>query len=176
MVHVEGAASAGRIVVAPATAAALPGTSLGPSVGPGRLLRGGPLVEGHDEVRFRPAHQDMRPYVPVALRSVLGEGRDPSEHRRATVAFVEILDVAETIAAHGTERVAASLDEQIRTLQAAVEGHGVCFLSSDIAEEGVKIILTAGVPESDGADEEQMLLAVRSFLDTRDRRCPSASG
>jgi class 3 adenylate cyclase/tetratricopeptide (TPR) repeat protein len=167
VVRVEAAASAGRIVVAPSTATWLPATSLGPAVEPGRLLRGGPLVEGRDEVRFRPAHQDMRPFVPVALRTVLGEGRDPSEHRRATVAFVEILAVAETIAEHGIAATAALLDEQIRILQAAVDRHGVCFLSSDIAEEGVKIILTAGVPDSDGADEERMLLAVHAFGEAR---------
>ena len=38
------------------------------------------------------------------------------------------------------------------------------FLASDIAADGGKIILTAGVPQATGNDEEQMLLALREIV------------
>ena len=50
IVQIEGAATTGRIVVGEATASAIPRRSVGPPIGPGRLLRGKALVEGHEVV------------------------------------------------------------------------------------------------------------------------------
>jgi class 3 adenylate cyclase len=41
----------------------------------------------------------------------------------------------------------------------------VCFLGSDIAADGGKLILTAGAPRALGDDEERMLLALRRIAD-----------
>ena len=57
------------------------------------------------------------------------------------------------------------LDELVCTVQEAIDPRGVCFLSSDLAPDGGKIILTAGAPASRGDDEEQMLLAVREVME-----------
>ena len=64
----------------------------------------------------------------------------------------------------GADVAATVLDGVVRRLQEAIDGRNVCFLSTDITADSSKIILTTGVPDSDGEDEERMLLALRTFL------------
>ncbi|MEP6658417.1 MAG: adenylate/guanylate cyclase domain-containing protein [Acidimicrobiales bacterium] len=163
IVRIEGAASTGRIVVGTATATALPRSSLGPPVGPGRLLRGRALVDGTEVVTFRDVHQDLHAFVPLGLRRVLTSRGVHSEHRRATVAFVQFSGLDALVAECGPDIAATVLDGLVRRLQEAVDSRAVCFLSTDIAADGGKIILTTGVPDSDGQDEERMLLALGTF-------------
>ena len=165
--QIEAAAATGQIVVGSATAAALPRTSLGAVVGPGRLLRGAAPLRGQDEVRFRTVGHDLRPFVPVALRGALSSGVAASEHRRATVAFVQFGGVDALIERSGAARAAVVMDELVRGLQDVVDRYNVCFLNTDIAADGGKVVLTAGVPESDAEDEERALLALRGLLDAR---------
>ena len=67
----------------------------------------------------------------------------------------------------GPEAAADALDELVRSAQRAADMHGVTFLGTDIAPDGGKIILTAGAPVVTGADEEQMLLALREIVSDR---------
>ncbi|HEU4758303.1 MAG TPA: AAA family ATPase [Agromyces sp.] len=55
------------------------------------------------------------------------------------------------------------LDQLVTDVQRLADSHGVTFLATDIAPDGGKIILTAGVPDTAGNNEEQMLLAVREI-------------
>ena len=57
----------------------------------------------------------------------------------------------------------------MRTVQKAVDSRRVTFLATDISADGGKIILTAGVPQATGNDEEQMLLALREIVSTPGR-------
>src|SRR5205807_2664480 len=83
--------------------------------------------------------------VPPAVRDhLLAGGTDP-EHRQATVAFVLVSGVDDAVGATGAEAVAAAFDELIRDTQRAAAAHGVSFLGTDIAADGAKIILAAGV-------------------------------
>ncbi len=50
-------------------------------------------------------------------------------------------------------------------VQEEIDPRGVCFLATDIAPDGGKIILTAGAPLATGQDEEQMLLALRAIIE-----------
>ncbi|HEY4607072.1 MAG TPA: AAA family ATPase, partial [Acidimicrobiia bacterium] len=86
------------------------------------------------------------------------------EHRPATVAFLQYHGFDALRAGYGPEATAQRLDTLIRTVQEAVEERGVTFLGTDIAADGGKIILTAGVPSTTGNDEEQMLLALRQVI------------
>ncbi|HEU5111936.1 MAG TPA: AAA family ATPase, partial [Acidimicrobiia bacterium] len=52
----------------------------------------------------------------------------------------------------------------VRSVQEAVDERSVTFLATDIATNGGKIILTAGVPTTTGRDEEEMLLALRQVI------------
>ena len=54
----------------------------------------------------------------------------------------------------------------VRLVQESVDRYEVCFLDSDIAFEGGKIRLSAGVPRVVGDDEERMLLALRHIVES----------
>jgi class 3 adenylate cyclase len=165
VVALESAADAGRILVSAAVAERLPRANVGGASGPGRLLRGGLPFEANELVRFREIGQDLAPYIPLALRELLGTDGGPPEHRRVTVGFVHFDGVDELIARAGPEGTAAALEALIGALQSAIDPRRVCFLGTDIASGGGKVILTAGAPSSEGDDEERMLLALRSFMD-----------
>ena len=59
---------------------------------------------------------------------------------------------------------AERLDSLIRSVQDAVDERAITFLATDIATNGGKVILTAGVPTTTGNDEEEMLLALRQMI------------
>ncbi len=59
---------------------------------------------------------------------------------------------------------AERLDSLIRAVQEAVDARAITFLATDIATNGGKVILTAGVPSTTGNDEEEMLLALRRVI------------
>jgi class 3 adenylate cyclase/tetratricopeptide (TPR) repeat protein len=165
VVALESAAGAGQILVSAAVAETLPRANVGHPRGPGRLLGGRFAIEGKELVRFREVDHDLAPYVPVALRELLAGEGGPPEHRRVTVGFVHFGGVDELIARAGPDTAASTLDALVGTLQTAIDPRRVCFLGTDIASDGGKVILTAGAPSSEGDDEERMLLALRSFMD-----------
>jgi class 3 adenylate cyclase/tetratricopeptide (TPR) repeat protein len=104
--------------------------------------------------------------VPAPLRAQLLEvGPFEGEHRSAAVAFIHFAGIDDVIATEGPDAAAAALDGLVRTIQFAVEAHGVTFLESDIDRDGGKIILVSGAPQTFGDDEERMLRAMRAILD-----------
>jgi class 3 adenylate cyclase/tetratricopeptide (TPR) repeat protein len=164
---VEGAASAGQIVVSHATAAMLPSANLGAAVGPGRLLRGAIVGVNKGGVETYDAARDLGPLIPVGLRGVLADADGQSEHRRVTIAFVHFAGFDDILSRSGPELAATLLDELVGTVQEVVDPRRVCFLGTDLAPDGGKIILTAGAPIGHGDDEEQMLLALNDLFERR---------
>ena len=169
VVLMEGTADAGEIVISEATAAALPGCVVGPVKGHGRLLRRVPsgLSTERADTDVAAAGSRLLSCIPTAVRERLLAGVDEPEHKRVTVAFLHFDHVDELIARSGAAVAAEQLDELVRIVQRAVDGHGLCFLGSDIDVDGGKIILAAGTPRSSGDDEERMLLALRGILEAR---------
>ena len=168
-VAMEGAASAGEIVVSDATAAALRPTDLGAAKGPGRLLLRAPHLSAASTSSSAPVvpapDLDLSRGIPVALReSLLADFREP-EHRLVTVAFVHYSGTDAMVERFGTEHVAAALEQLVVVAQTAADRQGVAFLGTDIDADGGKIILTAGAPTSSGDDERRMLLALREIAD-----------
>ncbi|MFE5672185.1 adenylate/guanylate cyclase domain-containing protein [Agromyces sp. NPDC056523] len=158
-VHMEAAASAAQILISPETARLLPRSSLGGRSGPGVLLRRAPEVE---EFGFRAAESpevELEQFVPVGLRQTLLSGTIDPEHRPAAVAFLRYVGF-DRLVVHDPANAADVLDDLVRGVQRFADSHGVTFLATDIAEDGGKIILTAGVPDTAGNNEEQMLLAL----------------
>ncbi len=165
-VAMESAATAGQILISPATAAAIPQRNRGAPSGPGFLLRGQMEVE---ELGFDSAisvESDLSPYIPAGLREVLRAGEVDPEHRPAAVAFVHFGGFDDLLARKGVEEAAHHLDELISSAQTAADHYEIAFLATDIAADGGKIILSAGVPVASGNDEEQMLLALRQIAAT----------
>jgi class 3 adenylate cyclase/tetratricopeptide (TPR) repeat protein len=159
----EAAASAGQILLSPASASLLPKRNVGKALGPGFLLAGHVEV---DRVTFEPAHPkpELHQFLARGLREPLLSGDVDPEHRPIAIGFIHFMEFDDLIAGSGYERAAQALDRLVRTIQQAVDRRGVTFLASDIAPDGGKIILTAGVPQATGNDEEQMLLALREIV------------
>ena len=159
----ESAASAGQILLSPAAAGLLPERNVGKALGPGFLLKG--HVEA-DKTEFEPAQPkpEMEQFLARGLREPLLSGDVEPEHRPIAIGFIHFMDFDNLIATSGYDRAAQALDRLVRTVQAATDSRGVTFLASDIAPDGGKIILTAGVPQATGNDEEQMLLALREIV------------
>jgi class 3 adenylate cyclase/tetratricopeptide (TPR) repeat protein len=176
-VTMEGAASAGQILVSPATAARLGATTIGAELGPGFLLKAAPAGAGTSvPPRRSPSSPDLlERALPLALRSHLSTGRRDAEHRRVTIAFLKFRGVDDLLRSRGAAGTAAALHATIETVQQVVDAHGVTFLGTDIDAGGGKVLLAAGAPTSGGNDEERMLLALRDLIE-RSPRLPLKVG
>lgn len=161
-VQMEAAASAPQILLSPEIAQLLPRSCVGAQSGPGFLLRRAPEVE---QVGFRAAESpavDLEQFVPLGLRETLLSGTIDPEHRPAAIAFIRYVGF-DRLVRNDPMHAAGELDELVTNVQRFADTHGVTFLATDIAPDGGKIILTAGVPDTAGNNEEQMLLAVREI-------------
>ncbi len=162
----EGAADAGEILVSRATAALLPPRWLGAPKDEGVLLR---RVEGAAWAPERPevgiADDELQQFVPRAIRRRLDDGEHTAEHRRTTVAFVHVGGVDSLLREHGPDEVAARLDAVVRVAVDAADRFEVTLLATDVAGGGIKLILTAGVPESVEDGEGRMLGVGRALID-----------
>ncbi|HUQ40661.1 MAG TPA: adenylate/guanylate cyclase domain-containing protein [Acidimicrobiales bacterium] len=166
-VAMEAAATAGDIVISPATAALVDPSLVGPAKGPGFLLRNRSVGDAPRDV-YTPAPSPpvgIESSVPTALRRYLLEGGGDAEHRHVAIGFVHFEGTDELIERHGPLATAAALDELVSDVQEAADLNGVTFLASDIDADGGKLILVAGAPEAQGDDDARMLRAVRVVAD-----------
>jgi class 3 adenylate cyclase/tetratricopeptide (TPR) repeat protein len=166
-VTMEGAASAGQILVSPATADRLAAATIGSELGPGYLLKSAPAGPAGAGFPKRTAASSalLEQGLPLALRSHLSTGRRDAEHRRVTIAFLKFGGVDDLLRTRGAEDTAAALHGTIDIVQQVVDRHGVTLLGTDIDAGGGKILLAAGAPTSGGNDEERMLLALREVTE-----------
>ena len=165
LVQLESAADKGRILLGDATAAALPRRNVGGLHPPGRLLRGTIDVARQTGVDFLDVDADLTGFVPVNLLRAIESGEVHSEHRTATVAFIQFLGLDQVIAAHGPDDAAERLDALMCGVQTAIDDRAICLQSADIGVDGGKLYLSVGAPISTGHDEEHMLLAMREVVE-----------
>jgi class 3 adenylate cyclase/tetratricopeptide (TPR) repeat protein len=167
VVTLEAAASSGQILISPDTAAQVPSNCLGSSVEPGVLLSRAPdACEWIPPAGLpAPPGEVIASFLPAIVRNHLLSGSAVPEHRTATIAFLQYSGLDDVIAHHGTDEAGRRLDALVRLVQEAVERYDVCFLDSDIAADGGKIRLSAGVPRVVGEDEERMLLALSQIIE-----------
>ena len=167
VVTLEAAASSGQILISADTASRLPRSCVGDAGGPGVLLARAPAACEWIPPAGLPAPpgEVVASFLPAAVRTHLLSGSAVPEHRTGTIAFLQYSGLDEIIVSEGVETAARRLDELVRIVQEAVERYEVCFLDTDIAADGGKIRLSAGVPRVVGDDEERMLLALRHILD-----------
>ncbi|MBI4934384.1 MAG: tetratricopeptide repeat protein [Actinobacteria bacterium] len=173
--EMESAADAGEILISPATAELLPAPWLGALKGGGVLLRrvgetraeadASSSVDG--SASDAEAEVDIEPLVPAAIRRRLDDDQHGAEHRRATIAFVHVGGVDALLHDEGSEAVAARLHAIVtRTVEVAAQ-HEVSLLATDVAGGGIKLILTAGVPDAVEDSEGRMLAVGRALLDAQ---------
>ncbi|HET7048540.1 MAG TPA: adenylate/guanylate cyclase domain-containing protein [Solirubrobacteraceae bacterium] len=171
VVEMESTASSGHIVISPQTARCLPRSCVGANIGPGFLLaRCPPAPEWASPPGLvTPTDEVIAAFLPDAVRTQLleGSGSIAPQHRTAAVAFVRFGGLDELIAQRGASTAAQRLDELVRLVQEAADRYEVCFLDTDIATNGGKIRLSAGVPWAIGEDEERLLLALRHIIEAQ---------
>jgi class 3 adenylate cyclase/tetratricopeptide (TPR) repeat protein len=169
-IELEGAASAGQILVSERTAEALEPAWLGTAKGGGRLLRKFDQddVEAHFASAVKESRDDLAHYIPEPLRAQLVLEAGEAEHRQITAAFLKFGGVDDLLESEGADAVHARLDELARLVGETTSELGVTWLESDIDVGGGKLYLVAGAPSSTGADEERMLRALRQIIDNYD--------
>jgi class 3 adenylate cyclase len=168
--EMETAANAGEIRVSDATASALPASALAPIDG-GWLLATSPPAAVGDGFAAPPLQElaDAERFVSRAIREHLVPlGTAESEHRHAVICFIRYKGVDSLITESGLEDAARTLGHLVESVQRVADDLGLCFLATDVAEDGGKFILTAGVPRSAGNDEEAMLRAVTALTSSYD--------
>ena len=163
----EKAASAGQVVVSPATARRLrPGATRPREDGQLVLRRRGPHspqgtaqpVPGADDAL-------LRTLFPVALGEYLAPGPPDPEHRVATIAFVRFSGTDAILAEQGPGPLAEALHAVVTTVEAALAAEGVTLLATDLDTDGGKFFLGSGVPATHEDDEGRMLRALRRIAD-----------
>ena len=163
---IEGAASAGQVVVSAATASQLPPGCTGEPVGPGLLVRRVPAAPAAPFALAEPADIDRSRLVPPAVRRRIEAGDLDPQHRRVAVGFVHVAGVDAYLDQHGPEATADALHAVTSVVAQAAEDAGVCLLASDLAPDGAKLILTAGAPDAVEDAEARLLMALRIASDT----------
>ena len=165
-VTMEAVAHSGQILVSKATAELLPPRCLGSMLGPGVLLSRSP--------RSAPQQRRKLPRAPLEvvarclsteMRAHLLAAPAAPEHRTATAAFLQFGGFDRLITERGATVAAQRLDELVRYVQEAADLYEVCFLGSDVAVDGGKLLLSAGAPRAVGDDEERMLLTLRHVIE-----------
>ncbi|HSB87914.1 MAG TPA: adenylate/guanylate cyclase domain-containing protein, partial [Ilumatobacteraceae bacterium] len=142
----ESAADAGEILVSPSTARLVPSSWLGRPKAGGVLLRGIDALPVASEPRaqlFDAADDWLEPFVPAQIRRRLVDDEHGAEHRRATIAFVHVGGIDDTLRDFGATVLAERLDRVVRLAADAAQQHEVALLATDVAGGGVKLILTA---------------------------------
>ena len=167
VVEMEGTATAGEIVLSPATIDHLPGGCVGAAKGEGWLLRSAPRGEAPSPTWVLPELEPatLEGSVPMAIRETLLAAVNEPEHRQVCVAFLHFDGTDEILATQGPEVLADGLQQLVGETQAAVDEYGICFLASDVDADGGKLIMTAGAPKASLDGEERMLLALRRIVD-----------
>ncbi len=163
--RMEQVAGAGEVVVSVDTARRLEQGILGAAKGEGVQLAQAPDAPVVAP-RARPSAGvlDVGSLLAPDTRDHLLGGGEESEHRQASIAFVEFSGIDSLSLAEGPEAVAGHLGPLISAAQEISERRGVSFHSTDIGPDGGKIILLGGVPALRGNDAERVLRAVDDLM------------
>jgi class 3 adenylate cyclase/tetratricopeptide (TPR) repeat protein len=167
-VSLEGAARSREVVIGAATAEALDPSCIGKPRGPGFLLRRPPDVRSERSVAIEDVSDvDLRRCLPLDVCEHLLGGGGEAEHRPMIPAFVQFLGVDDLLVRDGPDALADTLEICLTSLQSIAHEHRVAIFDTDIAANGVKVMLMAGAPKATGNDAERMLRAMRAVLDAR---------
>jgi class 3 adenylate cyclase/tetratricopeptide (TPR) repeat protein len=166
-VAMESAAASGQIVLSRDTARLLPRRCIGADRGPGVLLTRSPQACDWSPPPGlpSPSEEAIAAFLPTEVRAHLLAGSVAPQHRKAAIAFVRFRGLDDVIVGDGAAAAAHRLDELVRLVQEASDRYEVCFLDTDIAADGGKIRLSAGVPRVVGEDDERMLMALRHIIE-----------
>jgi predicted ATPase/class 3 adenylate cyclase len=173
----QAAASPGEVVVSRAAAAQLPPDVLGRAVGEGILLRGEPEAE-ESRVPSLPSPYSGNAGLLLAERAkrFLLSGGEQAEHRPVAIGFVQVSGLDALVHGPGPAAAASVLDPLVRSAQLAAERYDVTFHGSDVARDGFKLILLAGVPTLEGNDADRLLRAALEIVQPHSIGAPTPTG
>ncbi len=166
-VLMEQTADANEVVVSAETASLIPPKMVGERKGPGFLLKDRRMAlaaPGPTHMRPVPLEQIVA-WIPSQLRRGLLAGVE-SEHKNAAIAFLRVEGTDDVLANEGPGVLRRLLDQIMRDVQVATRAEGITILATDADTNGVKIILTSGVPDALEDEAGRALRAVRRILDS----------
>ncbi len=160
VVALETVAEAGEVVASSATLAGIDDWCRGVARSSGFVIADAPEpsdieIEDGDSGRVT---ADLGALIPAALHSELAVTGADGEHRPAVVGFIKVRG---TSSSGGPEAITESLGRMVDALVDEAGQHRVCVLASDIDGDGVKVIITAGVPHAVPEPHERLLRTVQ---------------
>lgn len=165
-VGIESQAGAGEIRLSPELAGRLDPSLLADRMAGAPLLTAGPgLVSVEPPAVAWPSGADSSRFVPSMLAEHLTAGVELAEHRQMVVAFLHLCDFDGLMSVIGAERAADSLHALVVQTQEILGAHDVAFVSTDVYEQGPKIICASGAVRTFEDDDERMLRALREIAD-----------
>ncbi len=164
-VQMEAASEAGEILLSPESAALLAEAVVGAAKDGGFLLASEPATTGALEPLPSTEGLELETFVPLGVRAHVATPAAEGEHRAAAVAFVRFGGVDGLLGNDDRGRAEAAVEELVEAVQSACEEHDVCFLESDVDQDGGRIVLVAGAPVASENDEERMLRTVRAIVE-----------
>ncbi len=156
----EAAAGPGEVLLSPAAASALGKEHARRAKGQGFLLERPPRVTTAGKVSLPVRDFDASVFLPAAIRTHLTLGGHEPEHRLVTVAFAQLIGVDHDLRNDRQDVVADRLEAAISAAQRCFDRHGVSFIATDVATDGLKILAATGAPTTLGDDADRMLLAM----------------
>ncbi len=151
----EARAERGQLAVSSTTKAQLPPGLALTATGDFWLVHESPSESGVKASLRRPPVSSgsaarLLPFLPPYARGC-GEGGErrvehSPEHRRTVIVFVDVLGVSELMARAGTEEAVRQLQVYSALLTGLVAQHQGFVVSTDIATQGLKFVLTFGTP------------------------------
>lgn len=178
LARLEAMAPAGGVLVSDDVAAALDRRWLGRRLGGGIRLRPSAIDLGMSETFTTPPDLiDRYEPVPVpgddpalalhgpGVRRLLTSAGGTGDHRKVSIGFVEVTGLEAELARGGPDAVVEALEVVAATTAGVSTELSVEWLGSDIAIDGVRLLLTAGAPRAVPDDEERLLVALRRIVD-----------
>jgi class 3 adenylate cyclase/tetratricopeptide (TPR) repeat protein len=162
--RMEKIAERGQIVVSAATRKRLPAGCANPQVGDGWRLTQAPAVDPAPNRSRKRATVDLSDAFCEPMREHLQSGVVDHEHRTITVGFIEFSGTDELLAREGTQALTDAIAYVVDAVQLAAADNNVVVLSSDLCEDGGKIIVISGAPCAVGDDEARILSTVRRVV------------
>ncbi|HVS67876.1 MAG TPA: adenylate/guanylate cyclase domain-containing protein [Mycobacteriales bacterium] len=162
--HMEKVADRGQVVVSSSARAALPVGCTGDAVETGWLLTAPPGAVANPNKSRPPRAVDLGVAFCAPLRDHLSSGVVDYEHRRVVVGFIEFSGTDTLLASDGIDALVDAVGHVIERAQEAAADSDVTVLSTDLCENGGKIILASGIPNAVGDAESRVLSAVRRVV------------
>ena len=163
-VDMEAAADATEVLMSPQMAAQLPSRNVGAGKDGGFLLRGNPRAP---LVATAPLESDVdaATFLCSSVAAHASSERAAPEHRLATVAFLQFMDLDRLLRSGRAADAAQRVDDVLTLVEESLLEFDVTFLATDLAGDGGKVMAAAGAPIAHGDDEERMLRACRRIVD-----------